>query len=258
MKWSTMNYTRRMTKQPVALITGSGKRRVGWHVAEALGERGYALAIHYRSSQAEAQETIEQFTRRGFTAAAFRAELADEAQVKQLIADVLARFGKLDALVHTAAIWNPKPLEQITAADVRNYLEANTLATFLCCQHAGLAMVKQATGGSLVTFGDWATARPYLNYAAYFASKGTIATLTRTFAVELAARNPRVRVNCLEPGPVMLPPDLSEEERNNAIAGTLVKREGSPRNIAEAVIHLLENDFITGTCLPIDGGRTIR
>lgn len=257
MKRVVMNYTRRMTKQPVALITGSGKRRVGWHVAEALGQRGYALAIHYRSSQAEAQETVEEFSRRGFPAAAFHAELANEDEVKNLIANVRKQFGQLDALVHTAAIWQPLPLEQVTAADVRDYFEANTLATFLCCQQAGLAMAQQPSGGSIVTFGDWATARPYLNYAAYFASKGAIAALTRTFAVELAARNPRVRVNCVEPGPVMLPPDLSTEERNDAIAGTLVKREGSPHNIAQAVIHLLENDFVTGTCLPVDGGRTL-
>ena len=244
-------------QQPVALITGSGKKRVGWHVAEALGERGYALAIHYRSSQAEAEESVANFTSRGFVAKAFQAQLTDETEVKKLTEDVQQHFGQLDALVHTAAIWQPKPLEEITAADVRNYLEVNTLATFLCCQHAGLAMAKQASGGSIVTFGDWATARPYLNYAAYFPSKGAIATLTRTFAVELAARNPRVRVNCLEPGPVMLPPDLSAEERNEAIAGTLLKREGSPQHIARAVVHLLENDFITGTCLPVDGGRTI-
>ena len=71
------------------------------------------------------------------------------------------------------------------------------------------------------------------------------------------ARNPRVRVNCIEPGPVMLPPDLSAAERSEAVAGTLVKREGSPQHIAQAVIHFLENDFITGVCLPVDGGRTI-
>lgn len=245
------------SRRPVALITGSGKRRVGWHVAEALGARGYALAIHYRSSQAEAMETVLEFKERGFEAAAFHAELTSETEVQQLIAGVLQQFGQLDALVHTAAIWQPKPLEQVTAADVREYLEVNTLATFLCCQQAGLTMVKQPTGGSIVTFGDWATARPYLNYAAYFPSKGAIGTLTRAFAVELAARNPRVRVNCLEPGPVMLPPDLSAEERSGAIAGTLVKREGTPQHVAQAVIQLLENDFITGVCLPVDGGRTI-
>ncbi len=246
-----------MASRPVALITGSGKRRVGWHVAEALGERGYALAIHYRSSQAEAEETVSEFRARGFEATPIQAELSDEQAVKTLIANVLQQFGQLDALVHTAAIWQPKPLEEITAADVRNYLEVNTLATFLCCQHAGLAMVKQSTGGCIITFGDWATVRPYLNYAAYFPSKGAIATLTRTFAVELAARNPRVRVNCIEPGPVMLPADLPEDEKAAAIAGTLVKREGTPQHIAQAVLHLIENDFITGVCLPVDGGRSI-
>jgi pteridine reductase len=76
-------------------------------------------------------------------------------------------------------------------------------------------------------------------------------------AVELAARNPRVRVNALLPGPVMLPAELSEEERAAAIAGTLVKREGTPQHIAVAAVFLAENDFITGVCLPVDGGRTL-
>src|SRR5262249_32698593 len=129
--------------------------------------------------------------------------------------------------------------------------------TFLCCQHVGLAMVAQPEGGCIVNFGDWAEIRPYLNYAAYFPSKGAVTTMTRSLAVELASRNPRVRVNCILPGPVMLPPDLSAEERQHSIAGTLVKHEGSPQNIALAVLHFLENDFVTGACLPVDGGRTV-
>jgi pteridine reductase len=76
-------------------------------------------------------------------------------------------------------------------------------------------------------------------------------------AVELGTRNPNVRVNCILPGPVMLPADLPEAERNEAIQATLVKREGSPENIALAALHFVENDFITGACLPVDGGRTI-
>ncbi len=84
-----------------------------------------------------------------------------------------------------------------------------------------------------------------------------MSTLTRSMAVELGARNPRVRVNCILPGPVMLPRDLPEAERREAIEGTLVKREGSPVNVAQAVVALVENDFITGVCLPVDGGRTI-
>src|SRR5207253_1069499 len=110
---------------------------------------------------------------------------------------------------------------------------------------------------NIVTIGDWAVARPYLDYATYFAAKGAIPTLTRMFAVELGTRNPKVRVNCIQPGPVMMPPDLPTPERREAIASTLVKHEGSPRNVAQAVLAFIDNDFVTGACLPVDGGRTV-
>jgi pteridine reductase len=241
----------------IALITGSGKRRVGSHVAEALAARGYALAIHYRQSASEAEEQIAAWRAQGVDAAGFQADLTDESAVRSLVAAVAERFGRLDVLVTCAAIWQRRPLEQITAADVRRHFEINTLGTFLCAQHAGLLMVKQPEGGAIVTLGDWAVVRPYRDYAAYFASKGAIPTLTRSLAVELGTRNPRVRVNCIEPGPVMLPADLPAAEREEAINATLVKREGSPQNIAQAVLSLIDNDFITGVCLPVDGGRSI-
>jgi len=246
-----------MSVRRVALVTGSGKRRVGWQVADALAERGYAVAIHYRSSAAEAAETTAALAQHGVEVAAFQADLTDDGAVRTLVAGVLERFGRLDVLVNCAAMWQSKRLEDITADDLRLHLEINTVATFLCGQQAGLAMVRQPEGGCIVNLGDWAEVRPYLNYAAYFPSKGSVTTLTRTLAVELGSRNPRVRVNCVLPGPVLLPPTLSEEERRGAIAGTLVKHEGSPRNIAQAVLALVENDFITGVCLPVDGGRTI-
>ena len=116
---------------------------------------------------------------------------------------------------------------------------------------------KVPEGGSIVTIGDWATRRPYPNYAAYFVGKGAIPTITRSLAVELARRNPNVRVNCILPGPVMLPEDLDEAETKGAVAGTLLKRAGRPENVARAVVFLVENDFVTGVCLPVDGGRTI-
>lgn len=226
-------------------------------MADALAGRGYAIAVHYRTSAAEAEETIAHLKTHGVEAVGFQADLSDEQAVHKLVADVLARFGRIDVLVNCAAIWRSKRLEDVTAADVRDHFEANTLGTFLCCQQAGLAMVRQSEGGCIVNLGDWAEVRPYLNYAAYFPSKGAITTLTRTMAVELASRNPKIRVNCVMPGPVMLPPDLSQAEREQAVRGTLVKREGSPRNVAQAVLSLVENDFITGVCLPVDGGRTV-
>jgi pteridine reductase len=246
-----------MAPTQVALVTGSGKRRVGWYVADALAARGYALAVHYRSSAAEAAETTAHFRSKGAEVIAVQADLTDEQGVRGLVQRTLERFGRLDVLVNCAAVWKSKRLEEVSAADVRLYFETNTLGTFLCCQHAGLAMARQETGGCIVTLGDWAVVRPYLNYAAYFPSKGAIPTLTRCLAVELGARNPRVRVNCILPGPVMLPPDLPEAERRQAIDATLVKREGTAGHIASAVLFLIDNDFVTGVCLPVDGGRTI-
>jgi pteridine reductase len=246
-----------MNSAKVALITGSGKRRVGSYVAAALAERGYGLVIHYRSSAAEAAESVAQFERRGISAIALQADLTDEMSVQRLIGATFDHFGRLDVLVNCAAVWQSKHLEEVTAADVRLHFETNTLGTFLCCRAAGLAMVRQPEGGCLITLGDWAEVRPYLHYAAYFPSKGAIPALTRSLAVELGTRNPRVRVNCVLPGPVLLPPDLPLDERQAAIDATLVRREGRPENVAQAVLYLIDNDFVTGDCLHVDGGRTI-
>jgi pteridine reductase len=244
-------------QQKVALVTGSGKRRVGSVVAEALAQDGYHIAVHYRSSPTEAAETVAQLRLFGIEAEAFQADLTQEQAIQQMMQAVLKRFGRIDVLVNAAAAWKSKPFEEITAADVRHYFETNTLGTFLCSQQAGLHMLKQPTGGCIITIGDWACERPYQNYAAYFPSKGATPTLTRTLAVELGTRNPAIRVNCILPGPVMLPLDLPAEEREEAIAATLVKREGKPENIAQAVQFFIQNDFVTGVCLPVDGGRTI-
>jgi pteridine reductase len=243
-------------KKPVVLVTGSG-RRVGAVIARHLAAAGYRLVIHANRSIDEARELAGELTSSGHESIALAADLCDERSIERLIGEAHDHFGRLDGLVNSAAIWHRKPLEETTADDVRHHFETNTLATFLCCQHAGKIMVEQASGGAIVNFGDWAIARPYLNYSAYFASKGSVPTLTRTFAVELASRNPQVRVNAILPGPVMLPPDLPATEREHAIQSTLVKREGTPTHVADAVLFLLRNDFITGVCLPVDGGRSV-
>lgn len=246
-----------MPTTKVALVTGSGKRRVGWHVSTALAERGYAVVVHYHRSATAATETVRHLQDKGVEALAVPADLAREADVHSLIETARAHFGRLDVLVNCAAIWQPRPLEEVQADDVRRHFETNVLGTFLCAQQAGLIMVKQAEGGCIVNFGDWAEARPYTNYAAYFASKGAIPALTRSLAVELGTRNPRVRVNCVLPGPVLFQPDETDDARRRAIDATLVKQEGRPESVAQAVLFLIDNEFVTGTCLPIDGGRSI-
>jgi len=241
----------------VALITGAGKRRVGNAIAWALADRGYRVAIHFHRSAEAAEQTLGELRSRGAVAEAFQADLRSPEETSRMVGEVHRRFGRLDVLVTAAAIWEATALEATSADDLRRHFEVNTLSTFVCCQQAGLIMAAQPEGGAIITLGDWAIARPYPNYAAYFASKGAIPTLTRTLAVELARRNPRVRVNCILPGPVMLPENLPPEERHEAIAGTLLRREGTPEHVAHAVVFLVENDFVTGVCLPVDGGRSI-
>src|SRR5438128_4421875 len=112
-----------MAEMKVALVSGAGKRRIGWYVADALVRRGYALAVHYRSSAAEAAEAVAHFQSQGGQAVPFQADLADEQAAQGLIQRTLERFGRLDVLVNCAAIWESKPLEDVTAAEVRRHLE---------------------------------------------------------------------------------------------------------------------------------------
>src|SRR5438309_11814904 len=107
-----------MAASRVALVTGSGKRRVGWYVAEAVAARGYALVIHYRSSAAEAAEAVAGFRARGVEAISLQADLTDERAARGLVDQALAQFGRLDVPVNCAAVWKSKKLEEVTGADV--------------------------------------------------------------------------------------------------------------------------------------------
>jgi len=244
-------------EKPVALVTGAG-RRVGNAVAVELAAKGYRVVLHANRSRELADATARQLNSQLPNAAiVLSADLSDEGATRRMIGAAREHFGRIDALINNAAIWESKPLELTTAADVRRHFEINTLGTFVCCQEAGLIMVKQPDGGAIVNVGDWAMARPYQDYAAYFVAKGSIPTLTRTFAVELGSRNPRVRVNAILPGPVLLPQVMSAAERQAVVDATLVKREGNTHDVALAVMFLLESTFVTGACIHVDGGRSI-
>ncbi|MDG1895169.1 MAG: SDR family oxidoreductase, partial [Fuerstiella sp.] len=193
--------------QPVALITGSGRHRVGNVIARYLAERKYQIALHYHSSKEEAVETLDELRSVGVNCEAYRADVSSDDSVRQMVTQVNDRFGRIDVLATTASVWSSGSLDNITADDLRSNFDVNTLGTFFTARAVGAVMVEQPEGGSIVTFGDWAIERPYMHHAAYLLSKGTMPTLTRTLALELGHRNPKVRVNCIHPGPVMFPPD---------------------------------------------------
>ncbi len=246
------------TESPVALVTGSGAPRVGRAIAERLARLGCRIALHANQSQQQAQQAAasirEQFNVETLVVIG---SLLDQSVPDRLVEQTFDQFGRIDILVNSAAIWHPTPLEKVTADEIRKYFEINTIASFLAARAAGAMMANQSTGGSIINIGDWATVRPYQDHAAYFPSKGAIEVMTRSLAVELAQRNKSVRVNCIQPGPVMLADDVSAEHADRIARSTLVGRVGTAEHVAHAVQFLCENDFVTGICLLVDGGRTI-
>ncbi|MCA8982679.1 MAG: SDR family oxidoreductase [Planctomycetaceae bacterium] len=245
-------------RNPVALITGGGRARVGQAIAFDLARGGYQIALHYHGSLDEALRTQAAIREAGGTCELYQADLSSERETERMFEAVASRFEHLDVLVTTASIYEPRKLEEITSADLLRNFNVNTAATFWCARAAGLWMARQDSGGSIILFGDVAIELPYPDHAAYFISKGCLPTLTRVLAIELANRNPRVRVNCIQPGPVLFPPDAPEVERRQMVASTLVKQADCPAMVTLTVRFLIENTFITGACLPLDGGRNLQ
>lgn len=245
------------TPHPVAWVTGSAADRVGRGIAKRFAARGYRMVLHAHQSREEGERLVEKWTQAGVETLLVSGAIEEEATVESWIPQIVERFGRLDVLVHAAAVWEPATLEETTSKLVIEQFMSNTLGSFLCGQKAGLEMIKQRTGGAIVLIGDWALNRPYRDFAAYFASKGTIPTLTRSLAVELAERNACVRVNAILPGPVLLAEGTPDKTQQAILEQCLLRCAGTADHIARAAVFLAEHEFLTGVCLPVDGGRSI-
>ncbi len=239
--------------EKVALVTGSAKR-IGRAVANALADRGVHQAVHYRTSKTEADEAVELFRVLGVEAESFQADLSQVNEVEALASEVLKRFGRLDILVNNASVFFPSPLGEVTDHQWDTLINTNLKGPFFLAQKVGLAM-KAAVGGTIINIGDWAAERPYAGYLPYCISKAGVVAMTKGLAKALA---PEVRVNCINPGPVMLPEDLSEAEKEEVMRKIPLQRTGSPADIANAVVFLCEGtDFMTGAVITVDGGRAV-
>jgi pteridine reductase len=240
-------------KGRVALITGAGKR-VGRTIALTLAEHGATIAIHYRSSRAEAEEGVAQIVAKGGRAQTFAANLESVAEIERTVSEVVAAFGRIDVLVNSASVFVRKPLAEVTEHDWDMALDTNLKAPFFLAKFAGAAMQKQG-GGKIVNIGDWAGIRPYNNYLPYTVSKTGLIGLTRALAKAFA---PQVQVNCVALGPVMPPDDYDAAEIERLRQATLTKTLGTPEDAARAVLFLCESaDFTTGSTLMVDGGRLL-
>ncbi len=237
--------------RPVALVTGAG-RRVGRILAIVLGSRGYDVAVHYYLSQADAAGTVAELERRGAHGRLFHANLGDAGAPAQLVRDVVASMGRLDVVVNSAAVMVRTPLGQVTPESWDSILDLNLRGPFLIAQEAANHL---PDGGVIVNIADLSAFETWPGYIPHGVSKAALVHLTRALARVLA---PRIRVNAVAPGTVLLPegwdPAASERLRET----TPLKRWGSPEDVARAVLYLLDATYVTGETLLVDGGRHVR
>ncbi len=236
----------------VAVITAAA-RRLGRAIAMALAESGHDIVVTYRGSARDAEATVERVRGLGRRAIAVHADLCDAGQVAAVLAATLAEFGRADVLVANAGAFRRTPVTALTERDWDEMLAANLRTAFLCAHRFGLHM-REHGGGAIVTLADVAGLRPWADYLPYSIAKACVIALTQGLAKELA---PAVRVNAIAPGPVLFPDGFDAAAKAREVGRTLLKRAGDPRNVAEAVVALVSNDYITGAVLPVDGGRAL-
>ena len=236
----------------VAVVTG-GARRLGKSIGLELARAGCNVVINYRSSAADAETTALAARGIGVRALTVQADVSRADHVARLLDATLSEFGRVDVLVANAGVFRRTPIATLTEADWDDLLNNNLRSAFLCTHRFGLRM-RAHGGGAIVTLADVAGLRPWTDYLPYSVAKAGVIALTHALAKELA---PSVRVNAVAPGPVLFPEDLDPTVKQREINRTLLRRPGDPQHVADAVLALVRNPYITGVVLPVDGGRLL-
>jgi NAD(P)-dependent dehydrogenase (short-subunit alcohol dehydrogenase family) len=239
-----------------ALVTGG--KRIGAAVALELAKRGADIGLCYNRSRDEAEKTaasIGGLGRRTFVA---RANLTNADECEAFVNEGAAALGRLDILVNMASIYTPKPFAQLTVEAYDENVAVDLRAAFVCSRAAWPHM-KRAGGGNIINFSDWLSrsGRPrYTGYLPYYVAKTGVIGLTEALALELAPD--RIRVNAIAPGPILAPPETTEDELAAVEKATPLGAWGGEQSIVDAVLALLSCEFMTGETVRVDGGRHVR
>ncbi|GAB4340386.1 MAG: SDR family oxidoreductase [Calditrichia bacterium] len=240
-------------KDSVVLVTG-GAHRVGRSISTLLANKGANVVIHYRTRQSEAKTLCQEFRQKGRQSLAVQGNIESESDWHKMRDQILEEFGRLDVLVNNAAIFYKTPFENIRYQDWQNFLNVNLIGPALGCQVFGEVMKRQGSG-KIINIADVSGETIWKDYIPYCTSKAGVLALTRGMAKALA---PHVTVNAVSPGTVLLADEYDEEEEKHLIEKTPLKRVGAPEDIANTVAFLIEgSDFITGSVIKVDGGRSI-
>ena len=240
----------------VALITGG--RRIGAVVGRELAARGVDVAFGYARSREAADAAAEQVRAAGRRSVVVQGDVTKPEACDALVASTTAALGRLDILINMASVYAKRPFDAVTVDDWNAQLDVDLRAAFLCAR-AAVPHMRAQGGGRIINFSDWVarSGRPrYEGFVPYYVAKSGVIALTEALALELAHDN--ILVNAIAPGPILAPPESSDEELKAVEQATPLGRWGGEIEIAKGVLALLDSDFITGETIRIDGGRHVR
>ena len=240
----------------VALITGG--KRIGAVVATELARRGADVALVYRASRTEAEETADAVRALGRRSAVLRADLAAPDAAEHVVNETVGQLGRLDVLVNMASVYRMRPFDELTVADWDAQMAVDLRAAWLCAR-AAVPHMRRVRGGRIVNVSDWTarSGRPrYPGYVSYYVAKAAVVALTEALALELASD--QILVNAVAPGPIVAPEATSDEEFAQVERATPLGRWGGEIEIAKTILALVDSDFITGETIRVDGGRHLK
>jgi len=238
----------------VALVTG-GAHRVGKAIAVELARCGAHVLVHYNSSPDAATQTVREIKSLGVDAFPVQADISTPGGIEVIFAALSEHFDRLNILVNSASTFQQRHLLEVSLQDWQETLNVNLTAPFLCTQAAAAVMRRNdPSGGVIVNILDKGATDPWPKYPHHSVSKAGLLMLTNVSAVSLG---PDIRVNGVIPGPVMKPAasGMSDEEWAALGKRLPLKRTGTPEDVAQAVVYLARETFLTGTIIHVDGGE---
>ena len=242
-----------MQSRPVVLVTGAAQR-IGRDISLHLAAHGWDVAVHYRSSAAAAAATVAELHGAGAAAQPFAADLADETQCLALVPAVQAAFGRIDAVVNNASLFEYDDVASFSVKAMEAHWRANTAPAILLARalHGCVPADRQ---GVVVNLLDQKLWNPNPDYLSYTLSKAALEAANTLLAQALA---PRLRVCGVAPGVTLLSGEMSGDEFGASHQMTPLQRSSTPQDVARAVRFLLESPAITGTTLLVDGGQHLQ
>lgn len=240
---------------PLALVTG-GAVRVGRAIVVALAEAGYEVIIHARSSADAANTLARDLHAFGRKALVEIADLGTPDGPMEFSARVRRKHPRLDLLVNSAAAYAHTSFEDVTADAFDAMTNVNVRAPFFLTQGL-LPSLRASESASIVNITEMAVTHAYTTshfFSHYLATKAALEQLTRAWALELG---PKIRVNAVAPGSVAMAGETTDDQRKDILQRVPLRREGSPEDVARAVVFLAQAPYITGQTLRVDGGLSI-